>query len=298
MLQDTFAKIKPFVNRQKRWDTLGKIWKWIAGTPDADDLHVINSTMNSLIAESNKQIIINQGFNDRLKQITDVANQVVNIENECYESHQVEIRKLILLSNINMLQEKLDVIEDAILLVKHGIPSSKLLSLEDLTSIEQFLEKNSIKYNTPEELLRQSTAQVAVNESHTQIASNCSKMNQVLNGSYVIQFENCNIIINGEIYSNNEVTIPGKPFKSTAEINIDKSEIEHKPPLQLIQKLTIEHREKLQSINLQNDSLRWKFNVFGGTFAFICLCALIICLFFHFKRTTIKTNFIPRSNEP
>lgn len=131
---------------------------------------------------------------------------------------------------------------------------------------------------------------ILINDVIAEIASNCSKMNQVLNGSYVIQFENCNIIINGEIYSNNEVTIPGKPFKSTAGINIDKGEIEHKPPLQLIQKLTIEHREKLQSINLQNDSLRWKINVFGGTFAFICLCAFIICLFFHFKRTTIKVN--------
>ena len=410
-LQDTFKKIKPFVKRQKRWDTIGKIWKWIAGTPDADDLHVINSTMNSLITENNKQVIINQGFNERLQQITDVANKVISIENERYESYHAEIRQLTLLSNINMMQDKLEVIEDAILLAKHGIPSSKLLSLEDLNSIAQFLEKNNIEYTTPEELLRQSTAQVAVNQTHilymlkfpmlsskiyeydyidsiiqhdtriivnqnfilqnqthvftmtekceeqenvyicpqigiqkptsciyqivkredsqcsyekiysrgfikrikantilindaiAEIASNCSKLNQVLNGSYVIQFENCNVIINGEIYSNNEVIIHGKPFQSTAGINVEIGEIKHKPPFELIQTLTMQHREKLQKINLQNDSLSWKINVaFGGTFTLIGVCAILTCLFFNFKKTTIKMTqakqpetFVPNS---
>lgn len=122
--------------------------------------------MNSLITENNKQVTINHGFNERLQQITDVTNKVLSIENERYESSHTEIRQLILLSNINMLQDKLEVIEDAILLAKHGIPSSKLLSLEDLNSIAQFLEKNNIEYTTPEELQRQSTAQVAVNQTH------------------------------------------------------------------------------------------------------------------------------------
>lgn len=144
---------------------------------------------------------------------------------------------------------------------------------------------------------------ILINDAIAEIASNCSKLNQELNGSYVIQFENCNVIINGEIYSNNEVIIHGKPFQSTAGINVEIGEIIHKPPFELIQTLTMQHREKLQKINLQNDSLSWKINIaFGGTFTFIGVCAILTCLFFKFKKTTIKVTqakqpetFVPNS---
>lgn len=58
ILYDTYMKLTPIVNtpthnRNKRWDTVGTIFKWIAGTPDADDLRLINSSMNSLINETN-----------------------------------------------------------------------------------------------------------------------------------------------------------------------------------------------------------------------------------------------------
>lgn len=67
ILYDTYMKLAPIVNthihthtRTKRWDTIGTVFKWVAGTPDADDLRLINSSMNSLIVETNKQILINQ----------------------------------------------------------------------------------------------------------------------------------------------------------------------------------------------------------------------------------------------
>ena len=37
-LYETFLKIKPNNIRQKRWDTIGTVWKWIAGSPDVHDL--------------------------------------------------------------------------------------------------------------------------------------------------------------------------------------------------------------------------------------------------------------------
>ena len=54
-LYTNFQQIRPTSNiRQKRWDSIGTTWKWMAGNPDAQDLAIINSSMNDLITENNK----------------------------------------------------------------------------------------------------------------------------------------------------------------------------------------------------------------------------------------------------
>ncbi|XP_053667379.1 uncharacterized protein LOC128717031, partial [Anopheles marshallii] len=144
-LQETFKKVKPF-KKQKRWNTIGKVWKWVAGTPDADDLQIINSTLNSLIEENNHQVMINEALNRRLQEVTDIG--------------------LIILSNLDILQDQIETIEEAILSAKHGIPNSKILSTEDLQMINEFLKKNGIAYTTAEELLARSVAQFMMNTTH------------------------------------------------------------------------------------------------------------------------------------
>lgn len=44
--------------RQKRWDAVGTVWKFIAGSPEAQDLKLINSIINDLIYDNNKQVKI------------------------------------------------------------------------------------------------------------------------------------------------------------------------------------------------------------------------------------------------
>ncbi|XP_053661718.1 uncharacterized protein LOC128710884 [Anopheles marshallii] len=155
-LQETFKKVKPF-KKQKRWNTIGKVWKWVAGTPDADDLQIINSTLNSLIEENNHQVMINEALNRRLQEVTDIANQVLKNEAQRYERrYATETRQLIILSNLDILQDQIETIEEAILSAKHGIPNSKILSTEDLQMINEFLKKNGITYTTAEELLARS----------------------------------------------------------------------------------------------------------------------------------------------
>ncbi|XP_052901617.1 uncharacterized protein LOC128309301 [Anopheles moucheti] len=164
-LQETFKKVKPF-KRQKRWNTIGKVWKWIAGNPDADDLQIINSTLNSLIEENNHQVMINEALNGRLREVTDIANKVLTNEAKRYETYATETRQLIILSNLDILQDQIETIEEAIISAKHEIPNSKLLSTEDLQTINEFLKKNGFDYNTAEELLAQSVAQFMMNTTH------------------------------------------------------------------------------------------------------------------------------------
>lgn len=75
----TFNRIVP-QNRFKRWESLGRAWKYVSGSPDADDLKVINSTINSLVTENNNQIHINNVFEKRMRNLTRTFNLLIDNE--------------------------------------------------------------------------------------------------------------------------------------------------------------------------------------------------------------------------
>lgn len=55
-LTETYTKLRPVTSkRRKRWETLGSAWKYISGSPDAEDLRIINRTTNLLIDQNNEQ---------------------------------------------------------------------------------------------------------------------------------------------------------------------------------------------------------------------------------------------------
>lgn len=403
-LYETFLKIKPFNNRPKRWDTIGTVWKWIAGSPDAEDLRLINSSMNSLILQNNKQIFINQAIDKRIQEITDITNQVLKIENERTKNHSIEINQLIVLSNLDSLQNQVETLEEAILMAKHGIPSSKLLSMRDFNKIATFLQTHDVQITSFEELLSQSKAQVILNNTHivymlkvpqvslvsyeydyidsiiksekrislnknyilrnathvyeidqpceeqnnyflcentqiehanecihrlttgqhsnctfekvyskglvkrindgtilindavVEVTSNCTNSSQPLSGSFLIQFTQCNLHINGELYSNYEITIPGRPYYPTTGLRVDEIHIIDEPPMEYLQKLTLDHREELETLKLQNHSLSWKLNVFGSvglsTVIIVSSSIAVFCYFFRRKQQSdIKVTF-------
>lgn len=407
-LYETYLKLKPFSQRRKRWDTIGTVWKWIAGNPDAEDLRLINNSLNSLITQNNKQVMINKAIGQRIEEITSITNQVIKLENERIKNHSIEINQLITLSNLDSLQDQIETLEEAILMAKHGIPSSKLLSINDFHMIATFLEKHDIFISSFERLLSQSTAQVTLspthilyilkvpqftkqtyeynyvdsiiksnkriainqnyilmNESHIyettkpceeqdtnflcdstylsqasscisrliqgqhsnctfrkvysnglikrineatilindaiiEVTSNCSDSSKILNGSYLIQFKNCNIRINGETYSNFEMTIPSKPYHPTTGLSVQEIGIIDTPSAEYLQNLTLEHRDKLEIIHLQNDSLKWRFSLFGSlglSTIFLVITGLGIFVYISRKNpTNIEIN-IPGQNE-
>lgn len=115
MLYQTYLKISPTRNRSKRWNTIGTIWKWIAGTPDADDLRIINNTMNSLIEENNQQVYINQAADARLQHISNITNELMELNFKTEQQHLVNINLLTILLNVDIIQHQIEVLEDAIL---------------------------------------------------------------------------------------------------------------------------------------------------------------------------------------
>lgn len=394
-LYETFLKIKPFIRsrRVKRWDAIGTTWKWIAGSPDAEDLRIINSSINSLITGNNRQIMINQAINNQIQGITDVTNELLIAQQERMKNHSIEINQLIILSNLDLLQNQMDTLEESILMAKHGIPSSKLLSIHSFNRIATLLQEHEIYLSSFEELLTQSTAQVILNTTHiayilkipqlskevyeynyidstikngkriilehnfilknithvfeltdpcerqnnyhlcstssltytsecvqsliqgqhsncsfekvytkglvkrindetifindaiADISSNCSNSNQILNGTYLIQFEQCSLIINGELYSNYEYTLKSRPYLPTTGQLVQEINIIDAPPPEYIRNLTLEHRQRLDQIHLESHSLSWKFNVFGSIgLSTIIIVIMTIGLLFYFSR--------------
>ncbi|XP_055608772.1 uncharacterized protein LOC129756044 [Uranotaenia lowii] len=397
-------KLKPFSSsRPKRWDSIGKTWKWIAGTPDADDLKMINTSINSLVLQNNQQVLINEEIGKRIQDITAITNQVLKAEKERTKNRSLEFNQLIMLSNLDSLQDQVETLEEAVLMAKHGIPCSKLLTIHNFNNIATYLAKYDMFISSFEELLSKAKAQVMMNTTHIhyilkipqlsintyehiyvdsiikndkrisikqnyylrnlshiyelkhscsneaeyflcenqdidipphcikelifgqhtnctfervyskglikritdatilindaviEITSNCSNNNHILNGSFLIQFEQCNLRINGELYSNYEMTLPNNPYHPTTGLLVNEIGIIDSPTPEYLTNLTLSHRAKMDFIELQNQSLEWKFNLFGsftGTLVTITIIYFAIRLVLS-RRNSLQINIKP-----
>ena len=140
-------------HRAKRWDTVGTVWKWIAGTPDASDLHAINSTMNDLIDQNNQQYKVNQNINDRIQKLTHAIKEITTQASlNDLVMNDLEIITSIL--NIDTLNQLLEDIQDAIMLSKLSITSNKILSIREILNVKGLLEEQGVNIHLPDEALQ------------------------------------------------------------------------------------------------------------------------------------------------
>lgn len=163
-LYTNFHQIKPTSTiRRKRWDKLGTAWKWIAGNPDAQDLRIINSSMNDLINENNRQYQVNNQVNLKLQTLTNTVNEIV--ENS-YSNKVVlnEVETLITILNIDTINKILLDIQDAIILSKTFTVNTRILSLKEITTIRLLLEEQGIKVDLPDEAINLVTPKIAVSK--------------------------------------------------------------------------------------------------------------------------------------
>lgn len=160
-LIETHSKLKPVTSkRTKRWETLGSAWKYISGSPDAEDLRIINTTTNSLIDQNNEQIRINWQFEDRIRNmsaslskfISSVTSEVVN-----------RMNTINLLFNIDELTKHLDTIEEAISLARANIPSSRLITAQELQLARNLITDNLLGLDSPNDILDIASAYVLHN---------------------------------------------------------------------------------------------------------------------------------------
>lgn len=162
-LINNLRQIKPFNARRKRsWDSIGTAWKWLAGTPDADDLRLINTTMNELIKQNNRQYIFNKMVNERINYVTIAVNKLIDQQNMENKILLQEYDTISLLLYIDTLNNVLVEIQDTILRTKISLPSSKLMTLKEILLIESLLKEQGIQLDFPEQALNYVTPKIAI----------------------------------------------------------------------------------------------------------------------------------------
>ncbi|XP_053699053.1 uncharacterized protein LOC128746025 [Sabethes cyaneus] len=364
----SFRKIKIVEKRVKRWDSLGTGWKYISGSPDADDLRLVNATINTIIDQENNQIKINSGLDVRIRNITYSINSLISRYNDLSSDVNEGFSSINLLLNMDELTQQIETIGEAITLARWNIPSSRLISLKELTVAQTMLKeqgldiataesvleiarayvittKNSIRYilripkltneiyslyqieptisngtrihleanyylngTTPystrstcdrkidqfichsnqleppskciQKLMSGSSAHcpmekiyghniikrindatIIINEANIVLKSNCSMHNSRLEGSYLIQFSKCAILLDGEQFTNTNVEIPSKAFIPTTGLKV----------------LHMAHRDDIHHLNLTSESIHTKIQLLHWiSFGSISVSTLVV----------------------
>lgn len=161
-LVNNLHQLKPMKSRRtRRWDALGTGWKWIAGSPDAEDLRIINNTLDDLTTQNNQQTKINNIINTRIEEMTTTINRLIeqqSMENKILLEEMDAITLLLYMDTTNNILEDL---EDTILRTRIELANSKLLSLKEILTIETLLNEQGIKTQFPEEALNYAKPKIA-----------------------------------------------------------------------------------------------------------------------------------------
>lgn len=153
-LYSNLHQLKPqHHHRSRRWNTIGTIWKWIAGTPDASDLLAINTTMNDLIDQNNQQVKINQNINHRIQELTHAIREITIQANQ-NDLIMNEIETMTSILNVDILNQLLEDIQDAVMLSKMSITTSKILTIREILTIKGLLQDQGIDIHLPDEALQ------------------------------------------------------------------------------------------------------------------------------------------------
>lgn len=152
-LYSNFLQIKPTTHkRTKRWDIIGTTWKWIAGTPDAQDLRIIDKSLNQLVQENNHQIKINKQIGNSISELTSAINQII----EKQHINQIVLDEMDLITtflNIDTINKILINIQEAILFSKIHVTNSKMLTSKEIHLIRTILSNQGVQTDIPEEAL-------------------------------------------------------------------------------------------------------------------------------------------------
>lgn len=152
-------KLKLKEKNKRSIDFLGTIWKWIAGSPDHQDLRIINGNLDELSDNNNKQIIINRNVFEAINNLTERANIILkNVRDSELIQNALAIS---VKEKLKILKEELINIEHAINWSKVGILNSFILSEKEVKMLEEKIESNNVEYINIEEALEFAETKIA-----------------------------------------------------------------------------------------------------------------------------------------
>lgn len=216
-------RLKPKTKQKRSLNFLGSAWKWIAGSPDHDDFLILKAKINDILGNNNRQVIINKSIIERINNITDITNKIIDIYKTNDES------KNILITNIkyklDLIKEEIVNVDYALHWAKAGVVNSFILSNNEINLVKELFEKNNVPYLNLEDAIDFAEIKIASSNStllyiisipNTELEScNSILMKPIKRGNFIVKipFENylqCEDKIYGikeKCLTNNKVTI-------------------------------------------------------------------------------------------
>lgn len=204
-IKNNIKQLKPR-QRPKRWDALGRAWKWMSGSPDADDLEIITKSMNEVVDNSNKQITINDDVFKSLDNLTEITNYLFNITEKNSKHISEESRVLNLILNLDIINQEIENIQEAIILAKLGTVNYKLLTTDEIIQIDQLLSNQGLHLDLLEEAINFAKVTIGTNNEILLYVVNIPKFHQPIFDVLKIEavFKNSQRIhLKGNIYLRN-----------------------------------------------------------------------------------------------
>jgi len=157
-----FKTITTFHSRKSRAiNILGTAWKFVAGSPDHDDLVLITDSLDKLTTNNNKQVIINRQLEDRLNKLTKISNDIANtIKRDSLLSNELAIS---FQNQVRLIKEEVVNIKYAIQWAKLNMINTFLLSENEINIINNQFKNGHMPPLTTEEMLEFSDVSILHN---------------------------------------------------------------------------------------------------------------------------------------
>ena len=159
-------QIQPMCHRErrKRWDKLGSSWKWLAGSPDAGDLQNITNSINDVVDNNNKQILINKNFDDTLIDMIRKIKELAAAGSSDTDDLYSEIRLLKINFDLEILEKEIEHILDSLLLSKLKMINSNLLSSQEIEKISNYVKSQNLTFESISQALSYAETSVKCDE--------------------------------------------------------------------------------------------------------------------------------------
>lgn len=127
-IKNNLQRILPRSKTKRAFSSLGSALKWAAGTPDEDDLKYIEGKISELKSNNNQQIKINEDLSQKI-------NELVERINKLSINPNFDTDLITTLLSLKTVSYEVEAVQEAIVLAKQNIVSSKLVTNEEVDAI-------------------------------------------------------------------------------------------------------------------------------------------------------------------
>ncbi len=130
--------LAPTTRQRRAIAWIGSAWKWVAGNPDQHDFEVMESHVNDIIDNNNKQVKINNEFQNKINTLT-----AKYLDWQSGKSTEDDM-KLYLVEELNQIQRTIDNIFATIHLAKTNVVNQALLDEETIRQVKIWADTNDL----------------------------------------------------------------------------------------------------------------------------------------------------------